>query len=279
MTMLLITNDEKLRRFMPNAFTTVKGETPLFDKLAPWLSTSEKWLQENFCGEASMNEIVAMDDMNVVKSLASQIVVCEALRYAVPSLDLVLTPNGFGIVSNQNVAPASKERVERLIESLYDTRDNAVELLLTSLRQMQSWTDSPQCRWFMATLFPNIDLVSLCGVTKHRWEKYVELRSMVIGIENSLADEYFSHEFMQILRLQAVATNADTNLSWIVNRLKPLIVDFIADKPIAQQKIVDIVNFIRNNPEEFPEWHNSDTAKLFSPPKFENKITNKGYWF
>ena len=277
--MKLIQNDETLRRFMPNAFATVKGETPLFDKLAPWLVSSEKWLQENFCGEASMNEIVAMDDMNVVKSLALQIVVCEALRYAVPSLDLVLTPNGFGIVSNQNVAPASKERVERLIDSLYDTRDNAVELLLTSLRQLQSWTASPQCRWFTATLFPNIDLVSLCGVTKHRWEKYVELRSMVIGIENSLADGYFSHEFMQILRLQAVATNADTNLSWIVNRLKPLIVDFIADKPINQQKIVDIVNFIRNNPEEFPEWHNSDTAKLFSPPKFENKITNKGYWF
>ncbi len=277
--MLLITNDETLRRFMPNAFATVKGETPLFDKLAPWLSASEKWLQENFCGEVSMNEIVAMDDKNVVKSLASQIVVCEALRYAVPSLDLVLTPNGFGIVSNQNVAPASKERVERLIDSLYDTRDNAVELLLTSLRQMQSWTASPQCQWFTATLFPNIDLVSLCGVTKHRWEKYVELRSMVIGIENSLADEYFSHEFMEILRLQAVATSADSNLSRIVNRLKPLIVDFIADKPIAQQKIVDIVNFIRNNPEEFPEWHNSDTAKLFSPPKFENKITNKGYWF
>ena len=277
--MLLITNDETLRRFMPNAFATVKGETPLFDKLAPWLSASEKWLQENFCGEVSMNEIVAMDDKNVVKSLASQIVVCEALRYAVPSLDLVLTPNGFGIVSNQNVAPASKERVERLIDSLYDTRDNAVELLLTSLRQMQSWTASPQCQWFTATLFPNIDLVSLCGFTKHRWEKYVELRSMVIGIENSLADEYFSHEFMEILRLQAVATSADSNLSRIVNRLKPLIVDFIADKPIAQQKIVDIVNFIRNNPEEFPEWHNSDTAKLFSPPKFENKITNKGYWF
>lgn len=36
----------------------------------------------------------------------------------VPSLDLVLTPNGFGIVSNQNVAPASRDRVARLIASL-----------------------------------------------------------------------------------------------------------------------------------------------------------------
>ena len=28
---------------------------------------------------------------------------------------------------------------------------------------------------------------------------------------------------------------------------------------------------ILKSPEEFPKWHNSDTAKLFSPPKFENK--------
>ena len=46
-----------------------------------------------------------------------------------------------------------------------------------------------------------------------------------------------------------------------------------------RRKIFDIMNFIRNNPDEFPEWHNSDTAKLFSPPKFENKKENKGYWF
>ena len=206
-------------------------------------------------------------------------VVSDAVRCAVPSLDLVLTPNGFGIVSNTNVAPASKERVERLIASLLDMRDKAVEQLLNQLPLMQSWTASAQCRWFTATLFPNIDLVSLCGFTEHRWEKYLELRSKVLDIEDSLAEEYFSHELMAVLRQQALATSANESYAWIVARMKPQIVDFIHDKPIAQQKIVDIVNFIRNNPEEFPEWHNSDTAKLFSPPKFENKITNKGYWF
>lgn len=277
--MILITNDTTLRKYLPNAFSTVKGETPLFDKLSPWLTASENWLTEYVCGETSMNEIAALDDMNVVKSLASQIVVAEALRYAVPSLDLVLTPNGFGIVSNQNVAPASKERVERLIDSLFDTRDNAVELLLTTLRQMQSWTASPQCRWFSATLFPNIDLVSLCGITKHRWEKYLELRSKVIDIENSLAEEYFSHEFMAVLRQEALAPTADSNLSWIVNRLKPQIVDLLVDKPINQRKMIDIVNFIRNRPDEFPEWHNSEVAKLFEPPTFTNTKSAKGYWF
>lgn len=37
---------------------------------------------------------------------------------ALPTIDLVATPNGFGVVSNQNIAPASKERVAAFRESL-----------------------------------------------------------------------------------------------------------------------------------------------------------------
>ena len=37
--MKLITNETELRRYIPNAFTTVKGETPLLQKLTPYLDT------------------------------------------------------------------------------------------------------------------------------------------------------------------------------------------------------------------------------------------------
>lgn len=41
-----------------------------------------------------------------------KVAICSRAAYnAMPHLDLVLTPTGFGIVSNQNTAPASKERV------------------------------------------------------------------------------------------------------------------------------------------------------------------------
>lgn len=41
--------------------------------------------------------------------------ICLRAAYdAVPQMDLVLTPTGFGIVSNQNTAPASRERVDAL---------------------------------------------------------------------------------------------------------------------------------------------------------------------
>ena len=50
---------------------------------------------------------------------------------ALPTLDIVATPNGFGVVSNQNIAPASKERVAAFRESLRqyksDCKDQCLE--------------------------------------------------------------------------------------------------------------------------------------------------------
>ena len=41
----------------------------------------------------------------------------------------------------------------------------------------------------------------------------------------------------------------------------------------------DIVNYIRQRHEAYPEWHNSATAQLFSPPVFKNKKNAAGYFF
>ncbi len=55
---------------------------------------------------------------------------------ALPTLDLVATPNGFGVVSNQNIAPASKERVAAFRESLRqyksDCKDQCLERFFQS---------------------------------------------------------------------------------------------------------------------------------------------------
>ena len=122
------------------------------------------------------------------------------MRQAVPSLDLVLTPNGFGIVSNSNIAPASKERVERLITSLESERDNYIEQLLPLLVQNSEWRDTEQYRFFASTLFPNITLATLCGYHKERWKHYLGLKHRASFIEQQLSEEYISTAQMNTLR-------------------------------------------------------------------------------
>jgi hypothetical protein len=45
------------------------------------------------------------------------------------------------------------------------------------------------------------------------------------------------------------------------------------------QQYYDVVNIIREHPDEFPDWHSSPVAELYTPPVFENKKKSGGYWF
>ena len=275
----LIQNDETLRHYMPNVFAVVKGETSLFDKVAPFLNSAEQWLITNFCSLKTFNVICGYTDDNPTKVTARRIAVCEALRNAVPSLDLVLTPNGFGVVSNQNIAPASKERVARLVTSLAEQRDDLLELFITMLVGASKWKESEQYGFFSASLFPNIDLASLCGCNSNRWEKYLELRPKAIDIEDSLAEEFFSPELMYKFRLAVIGGSVSATAEPIVRGIKAQVVDVLLGKPISTRRMVDLVNIIRNDKNSFPEWHNSATAKLFAPPVFKNSKKSAGYFF
>lgn len=278
--MRLITNESELRDYIPNAFTTVKGETTLLKKLAPFLESGELWLKQYITGEAMMTLICGRPSTDTMRSIATHIVVNEAMRQAVPSLDLVLTPNGFGIVSNSNIAPASKERVERLIASLEDTRDDYVEQLIKLMGCEEAWQGSPQYRFYTSTLFPNLDLAVLCGFNEHRWRNYRALRNQVQLMENMMAEEYISHEQMMKLREIQVKGSYTTMQLVVISTLRNIIINKINGKNIPHQMILrDIVNTFRKHPEEFPEWHASSIAALFNPPVFENKKENRGYWF
>ena len=95
---MLIQNDTELRKYLPNALTTVEGETPLYDKISPYLSKAQAWLAKHFTGTDILTAIETAEPADPLRELCAHIVAVDAFRRAIPSLDLILTPNGFGIV-------------------------------------------------------------------------------------------------------------------------------------------------------------------------------------
>ena len=59
-----------------------------------------------------------------------RVVVTKAYADALPSLDIVVTPTGIGVVNTETIAPASKERVERLVKPLRDILHDNPTLLV-----------------------------------------------------------------------------------------------------------------------------------------------------
>ena len=68
-------------------------------------------------------------------------------------LDLVLTPTGFGVVSTQQMAPASKQRVDALIGHLRDGMLRAEGQLLQELCRVKGWGKTEQAKEKIDTLF------------------------------------------------------------------------------------------------------------------------------
>lgn len=275
----LITNDDTLRQYLPNVFATVKGEVSLFDKVKVDINLAENWVIETFVSTNTFNTICGYAEDNPIKIITAKLIATEVLSWAIPSLDLVLTPNGFGVVSTQNIAPASKERVDRLIGSLADYRDECIGNILPALGGESQWLTSSQALFFGETLFPDFAITDQVKGTGSKWERYLALRPKILDIEASLAEEFFSPELMVRLRNEVLRKTHTADLARVINAIRGQVVDLLNGGLIRMRDMIDVVNHIRCYPDLFPEWHASETAKLFSPPIFTNLKTNKGYWF
>lgn len=278
----IITTNEQLTALIPNTLISVKGETPLFDKLAPFIALAEEWVRNTFTSEPTYNTICGYTDTNPIRIATARLVVADAMRRAIPSLDVVLTPNGFATVGTQNLVAASKQRVDRLVGSMLTHRDDCIAALLPELPGASKWLNSDQAAFFGATLFPDLSLTNQIPATqlpRSWWERYLELRSQILDLEASLAEEWFSPELMDVLRRRNLArTLADADRRAVAD-MQAHILGYLRTGTFNTRRLADTLTYIRRHPEYFPEWHNSATAQLFSPPIFLNKKKSSGYFF
>ena len=193
--------------------------------------------------------------------------------------------NGFGIVSTSNIAPASKERIDRLLAFLEKLRDDALAIVLTMLPDAHHWTSSRQYDYFAATMFPTLDIVTSLGYSDHIWQRYQDLHTQLLTIENRLESDFFSHELMTVLRTANILSRWDNTLDSahyrrIYQRIAAIEFSVLRIGEYPMPSITDTVNIIRTAKGNlFSEWKQSDTAKLFENYGYKNKKQSSGYFF
>ncbi len=285
---MLIQDNSTLTQFVPNTLKSVAGEQALFDKIQPHLIQSNRWLTQTFVSDETMQYLVSKESPTEKERLLlhhlRMATAAEAMLHAVPMLDLVLTPNGFGVVSNQNIAPASKERVERLLASLEKMRDDALNVILTLLPTAYHWTASSQYEYFSATMLPWLDTVSDLGHTDHLWQHYQEIHAQLLTIEERLARDFFSSELMDTLRTANLLSQWSLLVSpddyrRLYRRIAAIEFSILRIGEYPMPSIIDAVNIIRTSKANvFAEWKTSATAQLFEPHGYTNDKAKGGFW-
>lgn len=246
---------------------------------------AEAWLTTTFLSEAVLAKLPHEDATNKLLHYVRMAVVAEAMLHAVPQLDLVLTPNGFGVVSNTNIAPASKERVERLLLSLEKMRDDTLPILLPLLANTEAWATSDPCQYFVQTLYPWLDLPRKLGSTDHSWQRYQELHSKLIAIEERLAHDFFSCELLATLRQSELLgkwgeppSAPHYKRAW--RHIFAIELYMLREDELPVPSCIEVVKSLRNAPDGiFEEWNQSETAALFKDHGYKNKKQSSGYWF
>ena len=274
--MIIIGNNEELCRFVPNVAVTVSGESTLYGKIYPWLEVVETDLLEDVIGSVSLSD----NAHRKILLLAQFVEANTALAMAVPSLDLVLTPNGFGVVNTTNLAPASKERVERLIAKCHETASRSIDLLISALADVPEWLTSKQGKFFYSTtLTYPYQTAKACNIDiAETMTAYKRLVAAASVIEAEYAEKWISDAVMARLRAALIdnsaAHMAEKNLGYMV---RSLVIRELNGEHRDCNALRYLVNQIRNSP-AFPEWAESDTAKAYNVEPYKNDKRKGGYW-
>ena len=218
---------------------------------------------------------------NAALALPAHRAIClHAYNEALPHLDIVLTETGLGVVSNQNVAPASSDRVNRLRKQIQDSRDDAMDDLIEALRGVEAWRPSDPAAHLFSSLVWNARLqLPIMGITEAHRTKLTELQPKIIA-----AEEILKHRISGVLHIELcniqLGNAASAEQNTVINKSLFFIGAYLAgDRAMARFHMAKLVEYLEQHLTDFPTYEASTAhqANTFTP--YENKKDDTTYFF
>lgn len=124
----------------------------VYESVTSAISRYLAFYNDDLLGVAGMMHLEEKGNDSQLLSWYKQLVCLSAFISVLRQLDLVLTPTGFGVVSNDNLAPASKQRVDALEGQLRTQYWKTLAMTLNGLRS-DNWGATEQARHFIGHLY------------------------------------------------------------------------------------------------------------------------------
>ena len=124
----------------------------VYESVKPAIERQLSFSKDVLLGVAGMQRMEDLGEGSSLVNWFKQLVCLSAFLSVLRQLDLVLTPTGFGVVSNDNLAPASKQRVDALEGALRTQYWKTLAMTLNGLRS-ENWGATAQARHFINHLY------------------------------------------------------------------------------------------------------------------------------
>lgn len=286
---MIITSQEQFYKYVP---TALDPDGTNFQNMHTYLRDAEQWLSTDILGAPLYQYLEhaiktgSCDHSSIpyIINSVEQIISLQAYAVAIPFLDLIQTPNGFAIVNNANLSPASRERIERLIQSATDTVHSTVDHLLTQVVTTPVAFDLFKTG---ATFIPLTDTFFLCaselrascGDHTATRSTLTRLKPLIYEAQNTL-QRYISTEYQQELLNHWRNQTLNPREAEILPLIRQFIGHYINQKPNHCQSTGETLsNYIERYPDDFPTYFSSVHYRLKTAQHYTNKPDDTTFFF
>jgi hypothetical protein len=276
---MLITTIDSFIKFIPTANGTE------FSAIQPFISQAENEIKGFLIGNDLYNWLLTESPDSELILTASRLICFKAYLNAIPFVDLIQTPNGFGVVSNSNVAPASKERVERLIAWCNKSIDTNSDLLLIQIFSnrfaLTEWTKFNKFKTLTSCFFSTgIDFAQYSKSENANRADFLKTKSTLLAAQKNDLSEAISAVFVNELIDQIRTATVTEKNEYIIENCK-LILGKFADKNEneADKLLNNLIVYIEKNITHFPTYANSAEYALKNIIPYANQKTDPTFFF
>lgn len=264
--------------------SAVLPDDALFNRISDYIEQAESYVNNLTNGLLDLNFDYSEDPTTAyarATAWAIRLVCARAYSHAIPHIDLVLTSTGFGVVSNTNVAPASAERVNRLLDSLIRSEIHAYYRLIDAMRGVANWSDSIQAKAVFATsIIWNPDIWELLGGDKLPDVKDpIQANKRAIREAESAVQQLVSPDFYNEIVEAVRHASQDELMNALIYYVQTLVMSMVNNDHSAEFRKGELLTFLEQNLAEFPTYANSTAYKANHFKPYENKQDDSCYFF
>ncbi len=229
----------------------------------------------------SANFVSVVDSNEILKSAVVRFVCLDAFLNAARSLDLVLTATGFGVVSTQGTAPASRARVDALIQEIAFARLCTQDVIILGLIRVNGWGATEQakrqipCLFFRPTMLRDTTLPS----NAESWEK---ARAIALTADSYLREE-IGDEYMDELLTKLRSNSLENQDIIIYDKCNRFTANFISGYErgglVDKRILMQIVDQLESYADTYSTYKSSKVYAKRHSEGFTNKKTDPTFFF
>lgn len=257
---MLVDNIDDFIKCIPTALGT-KWET-----IQSYMIDAENEMVLLSFGEDLIEKITSLEN-DPARLIANHIQCLLAYHHAIPFLDVIQTTNGFAVVNSSNLAPASKERVERLIEKCESQINFYTDLLITNIRDknelLAEWKKFGNYNSLNNCIFATgEEFARHADVVGSKRAFFLQVKSQIESLQLTMIAPVISADYLNQLITEVRNNNYTPGTAVILNLCQKAIGSVISGKnEIAVDILNEILRIMNNNLETYTVYASSTEYK------------------